>query len=82
MVLLLLKRKNRMHRSLKQEGTRRGTLAVTGEQKGGMFRPDRSIMSQAMLLWVATENARNRAFWHKERGAPVRSAWRSAMRQI
>jgi hypothetical protein len=34
---VLFKRKHRMHRSLKQEGTRKGTLAGTGGQKGGMF---------------------------------------------
>jgi hypothetical protein len=34
---VLFKRKNRMHRSSKQEGTRKGTLARTGGQKGGMF---------------------------------------------
>jgi hypothetical protein len=33
----LFKRKHRMHRSLMQEGTRKGTLAGTGGQKGGMF---------------------------------------------
>jgi hypothetical protein len=39
-------------------------------------------MSRAILLWVATKSPRNRAFRHKERGALVRSAWLSAMRQI
>jgi hypothetical protein len=33
----LFKRKHRMLRSLKQEGTRRGTLAGTGGPKGRMF---------------------------------------------
>jgi hypothetical protein len=33
----LFKRKHRMFRSLKQGGTRRGTLAGTGGQKGGKF---------------------------------------------
>jgi hypothetical protein len=62
--------------SLKQEGTRKGTQ---GGKRGACSgsRPDRSIISRAMLPWVATESARNRAFRHKERGAPVRSAWRS-----
>jgi hypothetical protein len=50
-------------------------------QKGGMFgsRPDRSIISRAMLLWVATESARNRAFQHKERSC---SAVRLAVRNV
>jgi hypothetical protein len=34
---VLFKRKHRLHRSLKQEGPRKGTLARTGGQNGGMF---------------------------------------------
>jgi hypothetical protein len=53
-----------MHRSLIHEGTRRGkiagkrgrTVACSGS------RPDRSIMSRAILLRVATESTRNRAY--------------------
>jgi hypothetical protein len=80
----LFKRKHRMHRSLKQEAHGNGHYLGQGGNRGACSgsRPDRSIISRAMLLWVATESARNRAFRHKERGAPVRSAWRSAMRQI
>jgi hypothetical protein len=35
--LFLFKRKHGMFRSLKQEGTRRRTLAGTGESEGGML---------------------------------------------
>jgi hypothetical protein len=38
MWIVLFKRQYRMHRSLKQEGTRRVQLTGTGRQKGGMFR--------------------------------------------
>jgi hypothetical protein len=34
---VLFKREHRMHRSSKHEGTRKGTLARTGGQKGGML---------------------------------------------
>jgi hypothetical protein len=50
-----------MHRSLKQEGTRKGTLAGTGGQKGGMFGkstgPVDNIPSDAPLggNWKCTE---------------------------
>jgi hypothetical protein len=84
MVLFLLKRNHRNHRYLRQQGTRRGTLLGHGGTGGtcSWSRPDRSIMFRAMLLCVATESARNRAFWDNPWGAPVRSSWQSAMREI